>query len=231
MKRKAFTLAEVLVTLMIIGVIAAITVPSLKRKSDEAEFVAGVLKAYSNLTNAVNRMSGDYGAIGIGSNWTSSTKFMKNLQKYMNVTKKCKMATGEEGDENYDPGNFTECFTRFASYKQLKGTAAGTYFTESSNMFTTADGISYAYLPNTSNSNGYFVATEYAKGIFGRFFVDVNGPKKPNIFGVDSFCFIIVKGKGVIPCGTGKVNDCKKTASGTACAAKVIANKKIDYMK
>ncbi len=43
-KKTAFTLAEVLVTLMIIGVIAAMTVPTLKKSADMEEYVTGCKK-------------------------------------------------------------------------------------------------------------------------------------------------------------------------------------------
>ena len=46
-KIKAFTLAEVLLTLIIIGVISALTVPSLKNYSDETKYVAATQKAMS----------------------------------------------------------------------------------------------------------------------------------------------------------------------------------------
>ena len=39
--KTAFTLAEVLVTLMIIGVIAAMTIPGLRKNADMQEYVAG----------------------------------------------------------------------------------------------------------------------------------------------------------------------------------------------
>ena len=43
---KAFTLAEVLITLMIIGVISAITIPTLKKVSDDYTYVTAAKKAY-----------------------------------------------------------------------------------------------------------------------------------------------------------------------------------------
>ncbi len=45
-KRNAFTLAEVLITLGIIGVVAALTLPAIVQKNYEKETVARVKKAY-----------------------------------------------------------------------------------------------------------------------------------------------------------------------------------------
>ncbi|MBQ2870396.1 type II secretion system protein, partial [bacterium] len=51
LKRKAFTLAETLITLSIIGVIAAMTVPTLMSNIDKQTYVTGAKKAYSQLQN------------------------------------------------------------------------------------------------------------------------------------------------------------------------------------
>lgn len=54
MKRKlGFTLAEVLITLGIIGVVAAMTIPSLMNSTGQAEFKTGMKKALSVLNQAV----------------------------------------------------------------------------------------------------------------------------------------------------------------------------------
>lgn len=54
MKRKSgFTLAEVLITLGIIGVVAAMTIPTLMNQTGQAEFKTGFKKAVSVLNQAV----------------------------------------------------------------------------------------------------------------------------------------------------------------------------------
>ena len=52
-KKSGFTLAEVLVTLMIIGVIAAMTIPSLMQSTAQQEYKAAFKKAVSMLNQAV----------------------------------------------------------------------------------------------------------------------------------------------------------------------------------
>ena len=51
--RKAFTLAEVLITLAIIGVVAAISIPSVISNSQQQEFKTGLRKAVSVLNSAI----------------------------------------------------------------------------------------------------------------------------------------------------------------------------------
>ncbi len=53
MKKNGFTLAEVLITLAIIGVVAAIAVPSVISNSQQQEFKTGLRKAVSVLNSAI----------------------------------------------------------------------------------------------------------------------------------------------------------------------------------
>ena len=53
-KKYAFTLAEVLLVLAIIGVIAAVTIPAIMQQSSEKKFSALSKKAVSTLQNAIN---------------------------------------------------------------------------------------------------------------------------------------------------------------------------------
>ncbi len=52
-KKQAFTLAEVLLVLAIIGVIAAVTIPAIMQQSSEKKFSALAKKAQSTLQNAI----------------------------------------------------------------------------------------------------------------------------------------------------------------------------------
>ena len=56
LKQKAFTLAEVLITLSIIGVVAAMTVPTLMSNTSNQQHVTALKKAYSTLSNAMKMM-------------------------------------------------------------------------------------------------------------------------------------------------------------------------------
>ena len=55
-KKCAFTLAEVLITLVIIGVIAAITVPTLMAHQKKIELISQLKKSYSTLANGFKRV-------------------------------------------------------------------------------------------------------------------------------------------------------------------------------
>ena len=60
-KQLAFTLAEVLITLVIIGVVAAMTVPSLMNNTNKKENIVRYKKAISTINQALNRNYALYG--------------------------------------------------------------------------------------------------------------------------------------------------------------------------
>src|SRR5574344_935485 len=61
MYRKAFTLAEVLIVLGIIGIVAAMTIPTLMTKIQDREFKIAAKKAYSVTQAAMKQMNYDNG--------------------------------------------------------------------------------------------------------------------------------------------------------------------------
>lgn len=86
-----FTLAEVLITLGIIGVVAAMTIPSLISKTQDAEYKTAYKKGFSALSQAFEKasadgdiveMTGTFSSQGIEANFAA-------LQKQFNVTKTC----------------------------------------------------------------------------------------------------------------------------------------------
>lgn len=80
--KSAFTLAEVLVTLMIIGVIAAMTIPSLMQSTAQQEFKAAYKKAVSMINQAVTL---NYALDGRDATDYPGTKFYDLLTQRLNV--------------------------------------------------------------------------------------------------------------------------------------------------
>ncbi len=79
---KAFTLAEVLITLAIIGVVAAISIPSVISSSQQQEFKTGLRKAVSVLNQAITmNMALD------GESPYDNADLYHFLQRHMNVMK------------------------------------------------------------------------------------------------------------------------------------------------
>lgn len=81
-KKSGFTLAEVLVTLMIIGVIAAMTIPSLMQSTSQQEYKAAFKKAVSMLNQAVTL---NYALDGLDGTDYTGAKFYDLMTQRLNV--------------------------------------------------------------------------------------------------------------------------------------------------
>ena len=77
--KKAFTLAEVLITLTIIGVIAALTIPNLMQKWQDHADVQKVKQAYSILNNAFKLCVQENGTMD-NWYWGTNTTFPYNTK-------------------------------------------------------------------------------------------------------------------------------------------------------
>ena len=64
--KKGFTLAEILIVLMVIGVIATLTIPSMMRGVQEAQLKAGYKKAFNTIANfaSMERVAGALPGVG-----------------------------------------------------------------------------------------------------------------------------------------------------------------------
>ena len=210
---QAFTMAEVLVTLVIIGVIAAMTIPTLNMNTKSNEYVTGCLKAYSILSQTINRMKIDLGPVGFGTKWNSPEEFWKAFSAQLNTAKIC--AKDEKGC------NFE------GIPKHLQGSVHTNSFDGYAYNMVTTDGMTFNY--STTDCNGKGLSTERQNNCMGRFAVDVNGYRGPNRFGNDIFFFCLIKGEGIVPAGVdNNAEDCKKGSDGITCAAKVVNEKKLE---
>ena len=176
MKKFAFTLAETLVVMGIIGVVAALTIPNLNQSTGDREKVAKVKKIYSNLEDAFGRATAVYGPFdewfindvgenGSPDNKAISTRIANRITEFMKVSKDC----GYEG---------TGCFSD--SYKRLDDDKMPSPIeNKSSYMVLLADGTAL----NFDSSS---------------VFVDIDGIKGANTLGKDLFSFVLNK-DGIVP--------------------------------
>ena len=205
MNKKGFTLAEVLITLGIIGVVAAITLPTLIQNYQKQVYVNGLKKAISTSQNMLKQMQADEGASDLYGtklfmegvyDYTSEdgygnpNVFVEIVPKYLKVVKICK---SEECTQEYTPATFTNHNkpqnTKGANKVKIWGRQIeGVNPVKDAIVgFYTADGEIFYMAPHS----GYGPDHEGwdPKSIF--IFVDVNGSKGPNIENVDLFKFSI----------------------------------------
>lgn len=229
----AFTLAEVLITIGIIGVIAAITIPILINEYQIKLTITALKKDYSILSQAYSRATQDNGSpdtwnlIAAGDG-TGATNMLNILAPYLSLAKNC--------------GTNTGCFPTNVDYKTLYGSSFGIFDTQTiTAKAQLIDGTPlsvYIHSPNCSNSYGSSLALS---NVCADIEFDTNGFKGPNQNGVDSFTFYVTK-YGIVPRGSSQetsgatfASKCSdKTSSGTSglgCSAWVIYNENIDYLK
>ena len=166
-KAVAFTLAETLVVMGIIGVVAALTIPNLNQSTGDREKVAKVKKIYANLEDALGRATAVYGPFDVlfqtdTTDAAKANRFGERMTEFMKVSKNCKMEVNQG------------CLSS-AKIKWINGTEEACYDADNTfYKFITADGISVAF-----NSNGFAL-------------VDIDGPTKgPAQFGKDTFLFLL----------------------------------------
>ena len=205
MKFKGFTLAEVLITLMIIGIVAALTIPSVISNYQQQEFKTGLKKAVSVLNEAIQTNIAQEGETPY-----ENDDLFSYLQRHMSIIKTQKTSHCF----NTTTGELIKLEDDVKSCGSLGGAAFN-------NAFYTTDGMRYE-IPQNHNTGkplylheininivnnkeshepycvhpGYCVYTSKTSGWCGSYglntnynntkntpcviIVDINGDKKPN---------------------------------------------------
>ncbi len=160
MKRFAFTLSEVLLTLSIIGVVAALTIPTLVTNMSDRSNIVKLEATIKSLNDAVNNLMIAERVTDISDSSLADTPSVF-FSEYLNSSMNC------------DDENFSSCFA--SSYTGIDGTGIGPFTVD-------ADGDD-ALLP----SGAAIQLMEVTAGENAGFFIDVNGPEGPNVAGRDLF--------------------------------------------
>lgn len=197
-KRYAFTLAEVLITLGIIGVVAAMTMPALIANYKEKEVITKAKKDYSLLMQAFSLAQADSGTLNDYSTLflagSTSDDVAKELSKYITGGYLCLSKSNEKlckdlkyrilyssyknkyGSVNPPaiilPDNGV-LFVSLSSYKCVPTATSGVLVDSNGDIIYNSDGSASMWY-DTRNNCGSIV-------------IDVNGAKNPNKFGYDAF--------------------------------------------
>jgi len=210
-RKVAFTLAEVLITLGIIGVVAAMTIPNLIAEQQKRTTVTKLQRAMSVLNQAYRRAYDDVGEASTSeANAMGSDEYFKRYwASYLKTAHICKALT----DCGYEED------AKFITRNELS-----TDIISENNRLTlkTFDGFTYVIMTAIGSStddsmiqNNWIIA-------------DINSGKGPNKYGKDVFVFVRTtdgeKGGVVLPYGASMSNtdintECAKC--GLACAEKI----------
>ena len=221
--KKAFTLAEVLITLVIIGVVAAITVPTIVANSNQKANEARARKVYSTLANAMTVAKSE-GAdfdftVADGSNQNMKDFYEKYLKALITM-KTCydQMGCWHEGDTKGLDG-------KNVYYNRPQVGVGSNIITAVLNdgSFINIDAYGkasiYNYFGTRINSTSGLVI-----------FFDTNGAKKPNVLGKDIYV-VVFSEHGVMPAWKDKTHaerakDCSSQGQGYSCLNNVLITTK-----
>lgn len=231
--KKGFTLAEVLITLGIIGVVAALTMPLLTEKVNEIIMVNKLKKMYSVLSQAMLftvASDGDYSSLSLTNGSIESVEnwYKKTLKPQLKISKDCINKSGcwAKGVKTLNGG---------IPYCNRDGIGIG----DDIIIFQTLDGYNVSLDAYDYSPAGRFGVKFKNNGSdFLVVFTDVNGNKKPNIVGKDIFMFVFSPDIGFVPAGRNETDEvvsrnCSKSDSsdtaGYYCFEKILRNNwKID---
>lgn len=231
-KKNGFTLAEVLMVLTIIGVIAAMTIPNMVADYNKKAFGVLYLKTFGMLEDIISVSEIDNETSEDWDYSLGATEFFnKYLRDKLRITKTC------AGTAGCIPGQYVD----------LVGDEWGGFDIDRHNVVL-SDGVILSFVQHSAtcvaeNKTCYTL------------FVDLNGTKGPGVMGLDLHYFnIYAGGFGIKPwayyntciyntgettryskdhidncCTTDKNKSCSEFRRGATCGAKILAEGGIKY--
>lgn len=158
-----FTLAEVLIALVIIGVVAAITIPLLISNYQDQQFKTAYKKAFTVANNAYRMGIGNGGTFSELTAAQDGVTACANWQLFSNQFNKAKECTNSNNSECWAAGEMSASVTPYSDANA---------FIDNSGMAWTMRGPCVVGMANVNE-----------------FMVDTNGNKPPNTYGKDRWGF------------------------------------------
>ena len=218
--KNAFTLAETLVALAIIGVLASITIPSIVNSYNKVVYQVKLRKIYAVLAQISQYAVADYGEMSYTDFYDGSSEkvqewYSNYMKPYLKIDKECFDESGCWADE----------------VKHLNGDEVSNLTARGIGgnivTFRTLDGTLFNADGNVPEDlNNLFGIDSDVDGLV--LHVDLNGLKGPNIIGKDIFVFVYTN-KGFVPAGNDRDKDfveqeCSEDGAGIMCASKIARN-------
>lgn len=208
--KSAFTLAEALVVLGVISLIAALTIPSLIQNSQNAALAVKAKKAYLEFNKVLDQLTTDYDCLGnlrctgVFASGVATAITGDALVGYFDVAQNCGILGTAASPL---------CFANPQNQGKDGDGTSGNWNSTSYYNFITTDGVTYSIqnMGCTAVTNALANMKEYC----GYLRVDVNGPSGPNRLGRDCFVFYITNGKGAVLYPVGGVDDYLNLGMGT----------------
>ncbi len=230
-RKKAFTLAEALITISIVGFIAVLTIPTLIKKYNEKVIVTNLKQSYSILNQAYKLVVAEHGEDISSWEFIDSSRpaysILNEFSKHIKINKLCDIGENNcslhsdyilKGKDSETPSSFQ------SSAKALLPNGSIIY-------------LEYNSHPNSCTTSKTWLDNKDLKNICGTLCIDTNGNAKPNTLAVDIFNFYFTR-YSIYPAGTDdnfvRFNTyCTNDMYGInwGCTYYVLKNGKLDYLK
>ena len=161
---KGFTLSEILITLGVIGVIAAITLPTLINKIQEKQFHSKFKKSYAVFSQAAQKIYNEDGEFSVYE-WTMWGEYICKLGEHIKIVK-----SGVSCGNKYPYVKWHENLQWFNQKGEPMSCSGNMYYAQWRTFITSDETM---YMLNSTN----------------QVLIDINGFKKPNRIGKDIYFF------------------------------------------
>lgn len=193
----AFTLAEVLITLGIIGIVAAITIPTIIQNTQKQEIKSAWKENYSIVNQATMQIKADNGGSLIGVFTGPGTQMDLYADKLKTI------------------GKCTTGSCPFTTTNVCGGPGQATLTMTNGVVLTTC--ANAGIMGSGSCANDSWGLANFGQNICAEFYVDVNGSKGPNTSGQDIFWMGVGADKTFPGGSSGISNAIYKCPGGTYC--------------
>lgn len=227
-------MAEVLITLGVIGIVAAMTLPTIIQRKQEKVTVNQLKKSYSLLQQVYERMVFEEGSDpkdwGMGGMYEENSHIImaNKFAPYFKILQNC---IGKDAE-----------FTKKHCIDRAAFAAPQNYAS-----FRIIDGTTVIFRHWRKDCDFKWGTTKPLQNVCGAIIVDINGPKSPNLFGQDLFSFYLTN-YGIVPVGMQSATSHSFTThcnlavgpwdtdlgsnfqNGYGCTAWVLFNENMDYL-
>ena len=168
---KAFTLAEVMIVVAILGAVAVMVMPNLKNNTSEDTYIPTLKAAYGQLEAAISSVISDYSSIQDAKSASTDCGSSNEDTCLDNL-----IANKLDLQLNCETSNLSRCYSsEKLKYIDGNNASSGASYARCGYAFILSNGVAICHISDTTHD-------------YETYEIDVNGPKKgPNVLGIDVF--------------------------------------------